>query len=285
VSTMAAETPTCNRPGVTWRDAVTPLSRASRRRWTACFALLLALLGASVVSDTFAVERSDEQLTPVILFVALPVVFGMLRRGTRRIAALDHPDLDERDVTARNAAYRVAFPLLVLVMLATFLALAFVLPDAVRHLRHPGVEATDLRDGWFLDAQALIGLGLWLALWSVYLPTGALAWREPDALEPETASVGLPEPVRDALLGLALAGAIVMSLVADDDAGTLLFVAALALLGGLARHAAGQPVMSRQRQWRVAIGIVLILIVVGLAFVVGGGSGGGGGASGPAQTR
>jgi hypothetical protein len=28
--------------------------------------------------------------------------------------------------------------------------------------------------------------------------------------------------------------------------------------------------MSRQRQWRVAIGIVLILIVAGLAFVLGG---------------
>jgi hypothetical protein len=285
VSTMAAGTSTSNRPGVTWRDAVTPLSRASRRRWTACFALLLALLGASVVSDTFAVGRSDEQVTPVILFVALPVVFGMLRRGTRRIAALDHPDLDERDVTARDAAYRVAFPLLVLVMLATFLGLAFVLPDAVRHLRHPGVEATELRDGWFLDAQALIGLGLWLALWSVYLPTGALAWREPDAIEPETASGGLPEPVRDALLGLALAGAIVTSLVADDDTGTLLFVAALALLGGLARRAAGQPMMSRRRRWRVAIGIVLILIVVALAFVVGGATEGGGGASGPTQTR
>jgi hypothetical protein len=285
VSTMAAGTSTSNRPGVTWRDAVTPLSRASRRRWTACFALLLALLGASVVSDTFAVGRSDEQVTPVILFVALPVVFGMLRRGTRRIAALDHPDLDERDVTARDAAYRVAFPLLVLVMLATFLGLAFVLPDAVRHLRHPGVEATELRDGWFLDAQALIGLGLWLALWSVYLPTGALAWREPDAIEPETASGGLPEPVRDAVLGLALAGAIVTSLVADDDTGTLLFVAALALLGGLARRAAGQPMMSRRRRWRVAIGIVLILIVVALAFVVGGATEGGGGASGPTQTR
>jgi hypothetical protein len=285
VSTMAAGTSTSNRPGVTWRDAVTPLSRASRRRWTACFALLLALLGASVVSDTFAVGRSDEQVTPVILFVALPVVFGMLRRGTRRIAALDHPDLDERDVTARDAAYRVAFPLLVLVMLATFLGLAFVLPDAVRHLRHPGVEATELRDGWFLDAQALIGLGLWLALWSVYLPTGALAWREPDAIEPETASGGLPEPVRDAVLGLALTGAIVTSLVADDDTGTLLFVAALALLGGLARRAAGQPMMSRRRRWRVAIGIVLILIVVALAFVVGGATEGGGGASGPTQTR
>jgi hypothetical protein len=28
--------------------------------------------------------------------------------------------------------------------------------------------------------------------------------------------------------------------------------------------------MSRQRQWRIAIGIVLILVVAGLAFVLGG---------------
>jgi hypothetical protein len=91
VSTTAAETPTSNRPAVTWRNAVTPLSRASRRRWTACFALLLALLGAGFVSDTFAVERTGERGTPIVLFVALPIVFGMLRRGTRRIAALDHP--------------------------------------------------------------------------------------------------------------------------------------------------------------------------------------------------
>jgi hypothetical protein len=61
-----------------------------------------------------------------------------------------------------------------------------------------------------------------------------------------------------------------VSLVSEDDAGTLLFVAALALLGGLARRAAGQPMMSRQRQWRIAIGIVLVLIVAGLAFVLGG---------------
>ncbi|MEA2130586.1 MAG: hypothetical protein QOJ85_3477 [Solirubrobacteraceae bacterium] len=269
MSTTAAETPTSNRPAVTWRDAVTPLSRASRRRWTACFALLLALLGAGFVSDTFAVERTGEQGTPIVLFVALPIVFGMLRRGTRRIAALDHPDLDERDITARNTAYRVAFPLLVLLMLATFVALAFALPGAVRHVRHPGVDVTELRDGWFLEPQALIGLALWLGLWAVYLPTGVLAWREPDALEPETASGALPERLRDALLGLALAGAAVVSLVSEDDAGTLLFVAALALLGALARRAAGQPMMSRQRQWRIAIGIVLIFIVAGLAFVLG----------------
>ena len=272
MSTMAAQTS----PAVTWRDAVTPLGRASRRRWTACYALLLALLAASVAdgTGTFAVWRSDKDTIPFVLIVALPVVFGMLRRGTRRIAALDHPDLDERDVAARNAAYRVAFPLLAAVSLATLVLLVLALPDATRNHR----------DGWFVDPDVVVGLGLWIVLWSVYLPTAALAWREPDALDEQDRG-GLPEPVRDALLGLALAGAIVMSLVTDDDSGTLLFVAALALLGALARRAAGQPVMSRQRQWRVAIGIVLILLVVGLAFVLGGSHEGASETIGPPQTQ
>ena len=43
------------------------------------------------------------------------------------------------------------------------------------------------------------------------------------------------------------------------------FTAVLALLGGLARRAGGQSMMSRQRKWRVAIGIVLLLILVAIA--------------------
>jgi hypothetical protein len=253
---------------VTWRDAVTPLSRASRRRWTACYTLLLGLLAASVVSDTFAVRRTGEQLIPLILVVALPVVFGMLRRGTRRIAALDHPDLDERDIAARNSAYRVAFPLLALVVIATLLMLTFVLPDAVRRIP-AGRQVTEIRDGWFVGSTAMVGLGLWVALWAVYLPTGVLAWREPDAHEPEFGGGSLPKPVRDALLALALAGGIALSLIADSDAGVIVFVGALALLGALARRAGGQPVMSRQRRWRVSLGIVLILLVVVLALLFG----------------
>ncbi len=42
-------------PVVTWRDAVTPLSRASRRRWTLCYAALLALLAACVVDDSIGI--------------------------------------------------------------------------------------------------------------------------------------------------------------------------------------------------------------------------------------
>jgi hypothetical protein len=265
---MAVEPTTSD---VTWRDAVTPLSRASRRRWTACYALLLVLLAASAVDDTFAVGRGSEEQLPLILIAALLVVFGMLRRGTRRIAALDHPDLDERDVEARNAAYRIAFPLLVLVVLAALVLLVVTLPDVGRTTRAGGTPVTT--DGWFVEGQALLGIGLWIALWAVFLPTGVLAWREPDALEPESDGASLSETVRDALLAAALAGGVAISLIANSDAGLWPFLAALALLGALGRRAAGQPVMSRQRKWRVAIGIALvaILVVAGLVAQSGGG--------------
>jgi hypothetical protein len=282
---MTAES--SDRPDVTWRDAVTPLSRASRRRWTACYALLLALLLAGVVDNTFAVRRSGDDAIPLILIVAVPVVFGMLRRGTRRLAALDHPDLDERDIEARNAAYRAAFPLLVLVLVATGLLLALALPDATRTVELAPREF-ETKDGWFLGTEALLGVGLWIILWAVYLPTAALAWREPDALEPEDAGGGLPERLRDAMLGLALAGGIVLSLVTHDDGGAVVFIAALALLGALGRRAAGQPVMSRQRTRRVAVGIGLILVIVAIGLIgvgAGGSQSGGGGEVHPVKVR
>jgi lysylphosphatidylglycerol synthetase-like protein (DUF2156 family) len=261
---MAA--PAADTPGVTWRDAITPLSRASRRRWTACYALLLGLLALSVVDDTFAVGRGSDEQIPLVLIAALAVVFGMLRRGTRQIAALDHADLDERDVEARNSAYRIAFPLLAAVAFVTLAALALALPDAVRNTRalDGSGEATH---GWFLSPEALVGLGLWFALWALFLPTGALAWREPDAVELEAGSENLREPLRDALLGLAIAGGVAISLLANSDAGLWPFVAALALLGGLGRRAAGQPMLSRQRKRRVAIGLGLIAILVIVALV------------------
>lgn len=252
-------------PDVTWRDAVTPLTRASRIRWTACYALLLTLLAVSVVDDTLAVGRGGEEGIPLILIVAVPVVFGMLRRGTRRITALDHPDLDERDVAARNSAYRVAFPLLGLVVVAALVLLAVSLPDAERADRFGGATA-----GWFVESQALVGIGLWVLLWAVFLPTGVLACREPDALETDDdAGDRLSESLRDGLLGIALAGGIALVALADSDAGAWPFIATLALLGGLGRRAAGQPMLSRQRKIRVAIGLAMILVLVIVALVLG----------------
>ncbi len=267
MSTMAASTPTTATHEVTWRDAVTPLSRASRRRWTACYAALLMALAASVVDDTFAVARHDGEAIPLTLIAALLVVFGMLRRGTRRIAALDHPDLDERDIEARNRAYRIAFPLLVLVTVAALILLAIAAPELERSIR-VGPQVHETTNGLLVEPQALIGLGLWIGLWAVFLPTGTLAWHEPDALEPKIGGGGLPEPLRDALLGLALAGGIAAILIANSDVGFYLLIASLALLGGLARRAGGQAMMSRQRKWRIAIGIVMILIVVAIAVAL-----------------
>jgi len=198
---------------------------------------------------------------PLILLVGLSVVFGMLRRGTRRIAAVDHPDLDERDIDARNRAYRVALPLLVLVVLAALVLLALAAPDIERPI--PGSGRSGADPGWFVQVPALVGLGLW----AVILPTGVLAWMEPDALEAETRGMGLAEPVRDALLGLTLAGGIALDLIADAQVGFVLFVAALALLGGVAGRAGGRPMMSRQRKRRVAIGIVLILVLIAVGIV------------------
>ncbi len=48
--------------------------------------------------------RGSPVSSMLILLAGILILFGMLRRGTRRIAALDHPDLDERDIAARNSA-------------------------------------------------------------------------------------------------------------------------------------------------------------------------------------
>lgn len=277
MSTMtAAPTPattTQDRPDVTWRDAATPLSQASRQRWTACYVLLLALLAAGIVDDTFAVagdrwRRDGDGDIPLIMLISIPVVFGMLRRGTRRITALDHPELDERDINTRNSAYRVAFPLLVLaVLVGLALVVAFGIDETETRTRVGGsavlIESIPTIDRW-----ALIGLGLWIALWAAFLPTGALAWREPDALELDEGG-GFSESIRDSVLGVALATALAISLIADADAPALLFVAAVAFVSALGRRAAGQPVMSRQRKWRVAIGLALLVLLIALVWVLG----------------
>lgn len=252
-----------------WRDALTPLSRSSRRRWTGCYALLLVLLAASVITDTFAIEPSGDTNgeIPLILIVAVAVVFGMLRRGTRRIAALDHADLDERDIAARNSAYRIAFPLLLVVVVAAGILLAIAAPDSERSTR-VAESAFEVTHGWFVTWSAFFGIAGWIALWAIYLPTGVLAWREPDALAPEEADGGLSEPLRDTLLGLALGAAIAASLALNSDFVTLPFLALVAVLGGLAIRA-GDQTMSRRRMVRFAIAAVAILAVVAIGYSVG----------------
>jgi hypothetical protein len=142
----------------------------------------------------------------------------------------------------------------VLVVLAGLgLLAAFGLEQTTRSTR---LDAqTTLAEAIFvIYPWALINLGLWITLWAPFLPTGTLAWRQPDALELELAdgSGGFSEAIRDAVLGVALPAGPAVSLLANMNAAALRFVAALAL--ALGRHAAGQRAMSRQRKWRAASG-------------------------------
>jgi hypothetical protein len=220
----------------TWRDAITPQGRASRRRWTLAFPALLSLYA------WIAVVTYDDGGTGVGLLapVALVIVFGMLRRSTRRLTALDHPQLDERDRAARDRAFRLAYPLLLAVLVISLAVLALVLPEATRDVPADFPRgATTSISGGFLQLEALIGLALWLAIWAIFLPTGVLAWREPDALEPDTgeATAELSETARDAWLAGALAAGFILGIVQDVDLFALLpFVGVLALLGWLARR-------------------------------------------------
>jgi hypothetical protein len=158
--------------------------------------------------------------------------------------------------------------LLVLVVLAGLgLLAAFGLDETTRTTRIGG-NAKLVETISVINPNALIGLGIWIALWATFLPTGTLAWREPDALELESAETegGFSEAIRDAVLGVALAAALAISLAAEANAAGLLFVPALALVGALGRRAAGQPAMPRQRRWRVAIGLALIVAFILIAI-------------------
>jgi hypothetical protein len=270
---------------LTWRDAVTPLSRWSRRRWTLAYALLLVLAGAlTAFPDTLlSLWGTDAGGAPedragdaqFALLVTLLVVFGMLRRGTRRLTAVDHPQLDERDLAARDRAFRLAYPLLLAVLALTAVALVVVLPDITRtEVESPGV--TSGTPGRFLTVWALLGLVLWGALWAVYLPTGILAWREPDSLSPGAARSpsGLSEPLRDALVALAVGGALILVLLGSDALLALLpLIAVLTLLGALSRRAAGQPPIAARTVWGIVAAVVLVVLIV-VVFVGIGSSGG-----------
>lgn len=144
---------------------------------------------------------TQRQRTGWFLVVALLVVFGMLRRGTRRVTALDHPSLDERDLAARDRAFRLAYPLLMVVVLVTFVVMVLDATEITRLLeRGPAFESHETMS-WVGTADIRSAL-LWVALWWVYLPTGILAWREPDAIGlGRGASPGVPEQTRDAYSG------------------------------------------------------------------------------------
>lgn len=204
----------------TWRDAITPAGRTSRRRWTLAYAGLLCF-GAVYAGVGGSEEGGAETLAVVALFV----VFGMLRRGTRRTVVQGNVNV----ITSVTV----------------------------------------------LRAQTLMELALWAALWAIFLPTGVLAWREPDALaaDPGEPTFGISETARDALLGAALAAGLALGLLQDDDVIPLLpLVGVLMLLSGFARRAAGQPQVQASTLWRVAAALVLAAaLAAALLLGVGGG--------------
>lgn len=258
----------------TWRDAVTPLSRASRRRWTVVYAVLLIIGGVSEAwPDALGLTDDTDGAMQFILIVALLVVFGMLRRGTRRLAAGDHPALDERDIEARDRAFRLAYPLLLLVMAITFVVFMLALPEGSRIVSQ-SPDIVERETVSYLRNEVLMGLLLWGFLWAVYLPTGVLAWREPDSVTPDPAQV-LPEAARDGLLAATLVLGLVLSGLGSGF-GVVLFAGALATLGVLARRKAGQPLVSVFTLWLVFVVIALIAAVLAVFTleITGGGSSG-----------
>lgn len=278
---------------LTWRDAVTPLSRSSRRRWTLAYALLLVLGGVlAAFPDAFLSLLGDDARdgdAQFAMLVTLLVVFGMLRRGTRRLTAFDHPQLDERDLATRDRAFRLAYPLLLAVLALTAVALVAVLPDIERTgvlSRNSTSIVSSTEHGQLLTVQALLLLVLWGALWAVYLPTGILAWREPDSVAPERAwsPSGLSEPLRDALVAFAVGGALVLVLLGSDALLALLpLIAVLTLLGALSRRAAGQPPIAATTVLVLVAAVVLGMVIVGV--FVGLASSGGSSTDPPPETR
>jgi hypothetical protein len=209
-----------------WRDAITPTTRASRRRWVLFYPLVLIVAAAEAGwnDELGLTDRWGPSLVSVVL---LFVIFGLLRRSTRRLAAMDHPDLDERDQLARAEAFRLSYPLLLAVLLASGAALVFLLPEVTRST--PTVST----EGWFLRGNALMGVGVWITLWWVFLPTAVLAWREPDAIDH-----GSGEEVRDVALLVTFVAAMALEL--TTGAGLLLLIPALCLVAVWVRWRAGQ---------------------------------------------
>ena len=249
---------------ITWREAITPLSRASRRRWVVFYVLLLLASGAVAGwrEGLGLDERAGDSL--FIAVVVMFLVFGMLRRGTRQLTAIDRPRLDERDRQELHSAFRYAYPLFMAVMVASFAVLALTLPDAKRRYRDDGVTQIDV--GQFLGPDALVGIPVWVFLWAVFLPTAVLAWREPDPVPgDEDAMEGPSELVRDLLLAAALVAAILVEPLDGNGgyAALLLLVGALAAIAGWWRHAFGQQAVSRALH---TLGI--FLVVMGAASLI-----------------
>lgn len=256
-----------------WRAALTPHARASRQRWTAFYALLLVAIGVGTLDTAFNDALGDDG-RGVLIFVLLIVVFGMLRRGTRRLTATDHPELDERDRRARDRAFRLAMPLFVLVVLVTIVALPAALDGIDRGALVDGRrDATVLpADGWFVGTGGLVGLLVWFALWAAFLPTGVLAWREPDApVDDDLPAPATPELTRDVILGGAVLVAVVLTFVGLAFVGLALVAVAIAGLGAAARRGGARPAVRPRLVATIVAGVVAcVLVASALGLSVGG---------------
>ncbi len=221
-----------------WREAITPLSRASRRRWVVAYVLLLVVTAALTGwSDALGTPQVD-YAPPFVALVALFVVFGMLRRGTRQIAAFDRPSLDERDQLQLVSAFRYAYPLLLAVAAVSLAVLVLTLPETGSQTYSVGASDV-VGQRFLLSWQALVGLIVWALFWAAFLPTAVLAWREPDPVFPEDRSDAMAgELVRDVLLAAGLAASVYVGVTGDSSLYGLLALAAVVAL-----------VASSRRQW------------------------------------
>lgn len=241
--------------GRDWRDAVTPMGLGSRRRWVMAFPSLLMLAAVLTVGrDSFSLDGGQLNGIGTLTLAALVVAFGMLRRGSRRLAAGDHEFLDERDVAARDRAFRLAYPLLMGVLATTMLAILFTSES--------------------LDRQDMPDLLAWIVVWWVFLPTGILAWREPPGLPAEPdARAALTEPVRDAVFALAFLVGLAVALTVPGALWAIVpVVLARITIGELARRSSGRPPLQRQTVAGIATGLVatgLLVLVVTLVVAAG----------------
>ena len=145
-----------------------PLTK-NTRRWlivVALFALILYLVLGLFGQRFFLVG-----LLPFTLYWLL---LGRLNRSTSRIAKEKDKNLDERQRSRRNRAYRLAYQVVVYLLLLTLL-LDFFGPGAFQIT--------------FYNANSSVTSFLLLAdvLLIAFLPTMYVAWLEPDPIQEETA--------------------------------------------------------------------------------------------------
>lgn len=222
-----------------WPDLMTPLSRASRRRWSVMTVAVCALLGGAFVASSF--DRAVAMAVPFMVFAWL-IGWSMLLRSTRAVAKLNATGLDEREMASRGDAFRTAFVLLLACAVGSIAVLgAFA-------------AAADAD----VSPRGLATAAGWIVMWAGVLPTIVLAWREPDALELDEDRQLMPELLRDGLV----AGSVVVGLAVCVFVDPMLGLLAYAVPGTLwllSTRVPGEPLLS----WREIVAILFVLWLFG----------------------